>query len=145
MLRSMSFSHSIRAAVCAALITAAPLTAFAQIIPAPLPTEAGGPTYRVFFRGAPIGSEQVQVTRTADGWMIVSSGRLAAPVDVVGRRLQVRYTADWKPVDFAFDATVRGQPQSICTRIEGTTATSDVTGHGSRSQKRDTSRAGAVR
>src|SRR5262249_27864779 len=110
----MPSCNSIRAAVCAALI-AAPLTAFAQIIPAPLPTEAGGPTYRLFLRGAPIGTEQIQVTRTADGWMIISAGRIAAPIDVVGRRVQVRYTAEWKPVDFAFDATVRGQPQSIRT------------------------------
>src|SRR5262245_25024377 len=133
----MPSCNSINAALCAALI-AAPLTSFAQIIPAPLPTEAGGPTYRMFLRGTPIGSEQIQLMRTADGWTIVSAGRIAAPIDVVGRRLQVRYTADWKPVDFAFDATVRGEQQSIRTRIEGTTATSDVTVNGSPSQKSDT-------
>jgi uncharacterized protein len=140
----MPLGHSIRAAVCAALIAAAPPAAFAQIIPAPLPTEAGGPTYRIFLRGAPVGTEQVQVTRTADGWMIVSAGRLAAPLDVIGRRLQVRYTADWKPLDFSFDATVRGQPQSIRTTIDGTTAKNDSMVGGSPTQKSDPIAADAV-
>src|SRR2546427_12666974 len=75
-------------AACAALMAAAPLAAFAQIIPAPPLQEAGGSTYRIFVRGAPIGAEQVALTRTADGWTIVSSGRLGAPVDVVGRPAQ---------------------------------------------------------
>jgi uncharacterized protein len=138
MLRYMPLFHSIRAAVFAASIASAPLAAFAQIIPAPLPTEAGGLTYRLFLRGAPIGTEQVQVTRTADGWLIVSAGRIAAPIDVVGRRLQVRYTPEWKPVDFSFDATVRGQQQTIRTTIEGTTANSNLMVAGSPSQKSDT-------
>src|SRR2546428_11722392 len=75
-------------AACAALMATAPLAAFAQIVPAPPPLqEAGGSTYRMFVRGAPIGTEQVAVTRTADGWTIASSGRGGAPIDVVGRRV----------------------------------------------------------
>src|SRR2546425_2514126 len=109
-------------AACAALMAAAPLAAFAQIVPAPPPLqEAGGSTYRMFVRGAPIGTEQVAVTRTADGWTIASSGRVGAPIDVVGRRVQVRYTPDWHPVEFSFDATVRGQQQTVHTIVEGTT------------------------
>ena len=50
--------------------------------------------------------------RSADGWTIVSSGRLGAPLDIVARRLQVRYTPDWRPLELTLDATVRGQPQT---------------------------------
>src|SRR5437773_11248412 len=100
----MPSAHSI-CAVAAALILMAPITAFAQIIPAPPVQEIGGTTYRLFLRGAPIGSEQIALNRTAEGWTIVSSGRLAAPIDVVGRRVQVRYTSDWAPREFLFDGS----------------------------------------
>ena len=135
--------HSIRAA-CAALMVA-PITAFAQIIPAPPPLpEAGGTTYRIFLRGTPIGTEQIAAARTADGWTIVSSGRIAAPLDVIGRRVQVRYTADWHPLELTFDATVRGQQQNIRTTIEGTTATSHIFAGGQTSDKSDTIAGDAV-
>ncbi len=131
-------------AACAALMAAAPLAAFAQIIPAPPLHEAGGSTYRIFVRGAPIGAEQVAVTRTADGWTIVSSGRLGAPFDVVGRRVQVRYTPDWHPVELSFDATVRGQHQTVHTIVEGTIAKSEINVGGQATQKSDTIAADAV-
>ena len=124
--------------MCAALMVAAPLAASAQIIPAPPLPEVGGTPYRIFLRGAPIGSEQVAVTRTADGWTIVSSGRLAAPIDVVGRRVQVRYTPDWQPREFSFDAIVRGRQETIRTLIQGTTAKSDVMVAGQSTERSDT-------
>jgi uncharacterized protein len=129
----MRSTHSI----CAAAIVIAPLTASAQIIPAPPVRETGGTTYRLFLRGAPIGSEQIAVNRTADGWTIVSSGRLAAPLDVVGTRVQVRYTAEWIPIEFTFNGSVRGQQQSIRTVIEGTTAKSEIRIAGQPSEKSD--------
>jgi len=133
----MPSDHSIRAA-CAALMAAAlPLAASAQQ-PAPPPLqEPGGATYRIFLRGAPVGTEQVAVTRGADGWTIVSAGRLAAPIDVVGRRIQVRYTPEWRPIELSFDATVRGQQQTVHTVVEGTTAKSDITIAGKTTQKSD--------
>jgi alpha-beta hydrolase superfamily lysophospholipase len=129
----------------AAVMVAAPLAAFAQIIPAPPPLPAaGGTAYRIFLRGAPIGTEQIATTRTADGWTIVSSGRIAAPLDVVGRRIQVRYTADWHPLDFSFDATVRGQQQTIRASVDGTTATSHISAGGQTADKSDTIASDAV-
>jgi uncharacterized protein len=122
----------------------APPTAFAQIIPAPPVVEAGGTTYRLFLRGAPIGSEQINVTRAAEGWTIVSSGRLGAPIDVVGRRVQARYTPDWIPVELSFDGTVRGQQQSIRTVIEGTTAKTEIRIAGQPTEKSDTIAADGV-
>jgi uncharacterized protein len=122
----------------------APPAAFAQIIPAPPVVEAGGTTYRLFLRGAPIGSEQINVTRAAEGWTIVSSGRLGAPIDVVGRRVQARYTPDWIPVELSFDGTVRGQQQSIRTLIEGTTAKTEIRIAGQPTEKSDTIAADGV-
>ena len=126
---SMPSFHSIRAgAAAAALALSAAHAASAQIVPPPPPLpEANGTTFTIFFNGRALGSEQIAVNRVADGWVISSSGRLAAPIDAVGRRLQIRYTADWHPISFDFDGTLRGQLQTIHTTVEGTTAKTDLT------------------
>ena len=111
--------------------------------PAPL-QEAGATNFTVFLRGAPIGTEQIAVTRVSTGWNIVSTGRMAAPIDAAARRLQVRYTPDWKPLEFTLDAVVRGQNQSIHTVIEGTVAKSDMTVGDQTTQKTDTIDANAL-
>ncbi len=134
----MSRSHSIRAAL-AALALVMPLRASAQQPPAAPPLlETGATNFTIFLRGAPIGAEQIALTRSATGWTIVSSGRLSAPIDTVARRLQVRYTPDWKPLEFTLDGNVRGVAQTIHTVVEGTTAKSDITVAGQTTQKTDT-------
>src|SRR4051812_39261966 len=131
--------HSIAAAVVALALGAAP-GAEAQQPPVPPPLqEAGATSFTIFLNGAPIGSEQVAVNRTATGWTIVSSGRLGAPIDAVARRVQVRYTPEWKPLEFTFDGTVRGVSQAIHTVVEGgTLATSEITSAGQSKPKKDT-------
>ena len=84
-------------------------------------------TYTVLLRGQQVGMEQIAVTRAADGWTILSSGRRAAPLDVVARRVQVRYTPEWHPVEFMFEGTIRGHQQIMHTTVEGTTATTQLT------------------
>jgi len=121
-----------------ALMVAAPPTAGAPQISAPVPQLPGGTAFTIFLRGAPIGTEQMAVSRSAEGWTITSSGRLGAPLDVVGRRLQVRYTADWRPLAFSFDGTVRGQTQTVHAVVDGTTARSDIAVAGETKQKIDT-------
>lgn len=118
---------------------ALPLSAAAQQ-PAPPAQlqEAGATSFSIFLRGAPIGTEQIAVSRVASGWNIVSTGRLAAPLDAVARRLQVRYSPEWKPLEFILDGTVRGQAQTIHTLVEGATAKSDITAAGQTTQKTDT-------
>jgi hypothetical protein len=134
----MRSSHSIRAAIAVCVCAVAvPVRTAAQLVPAPPLQEANATTFAIFLRGAPIGSEQISVTRIADGWTISSTGRMAPPVDVVARRVQVRYTSDWRPLEFSFDGTARTQPQSIHTVVEGATARSDITAGEKTAQKTD--------
>ena len=121
----MPSRHCIRPAivVLAILAAAAPLSAAQQ---RPSTAGTGEATLRVFARGAVIGTEQSAVTRDASGWTITSSGRLNAPLNIVNRRLQIRYDLNWKPLELTLDATVRGQVQTIHTTISGNTATSEV-------------------
>jgi pimeloyl-ACP methyl ester carboxylesterase len=136
--------HCIRAMLAAACL-AVPLSTAAQQAATPLPPpEAGATSFSIFLRGAPIGTEQIAVTRVATGWTIASTGRLAAPLDAVARRLQVRYSSDWKPLEFTVDGTVRGQAQAIHTIVDGTTAKSDITIAGQTTQKTDTIDANAL-
>ena len=136
--------HSIRAALAAAAL-ALPSGVAAQVPAAAPPLqETGATNFSIFLGGAPIGTEQVAVTRTASGWNIVSSGRLGAPIDAVERRTQVRYTADWKPLEFTFDGVVRGVTQAIHTTIDGTAATSEITSAGQAKPKKDTIAADAL-
>ncbi len=80
----------------------------------------------------------MSVSRTTEGWTILSTGRLGQPFDVVARKLEVRYTADWRPIAYSIDTTVRGQFQRVITTVEGTTAASDITTGTDTTHKTDT-------
>ena len=80
----------------------------------------------MFFRGTAIGSEQIGVTRAAEGWTITSTGRVGPPLDIVTRRLEMQYDAEWKPRQLSIDGTVQGQPISVRVWVEGTTATTHI-------------------
>jgi uncharacterized protein len=126
------------AIVLLATMMTVPYAASARQVSAPILQPSGGTTFTIFVRGAPLGTEQMVVSRGADGWTISSSGRLAPPLDVVARRIQVRYTADWHPLEFSFEGTVRGQVQAIRTIVDGTTARSEITVSGETTQRTDT-------
>ena len=121
----------------------APVAAAAQT-PAPAASEPASSSFTIFIRGVPVGSEQVTLARTASGWTISSSGRMGAPLDIVARKVEARYSEDWKPLELSVDATVRGQVLSLHTTVSGTTATSEVTSNGQSSQKTDAIGADAV-
>lgn len=135
----VSVAHCIRAAA-AALAIASPWAAAAQ----GALVDAGQSNLTIFLRNVPIGSEQVTVTRTADGWTIASSGRIGPPIDAVARRIEVRYTGDWRVRDFRLEGTARGVSQTVHTVFEGTQARSDVETGGQATQKTDTIDANAV-
>jgi len=136
----MASFHSIRAVAAATgLALSLARGASAQLVPLPPPLpDTNATTFTVFFNGRALGSEQIAVNRVADGWMITSSGRLAAPIDAVSRRLVIRYTSDWHPISFEFDGTLRGQTQTIRTRVDGTTAKSDITSGTQKTERTDT-------
>jgi pimeloyl-ACP methyl ester carboxylesterase len=146
--------HSIRAvgvaglALAGGLATAMPGAILAQQ-PATSPaatstSSATSSSFTIFIRGVPVGSEQISVERSADGWTINSTGRIGAPLDIVTRKLQVRYDLDWKPLELTVDATTRGQVTTLHTIVTGTTARSDMNTSGAPSEKTDTIDGAAV-
>src|ERR1051325_2525975 len=130
----MPSAHCIRAVVAASVLGVACL-ASAQPIAAP---EAGTANLTVFLRGVPVGSEQITVSRTADGWTITTSARYGPPIDAVARRIDVRYTPEWRARELSLDGTMRGTAQQFHTVVEGNQAKSDITTGGQKTEKTDT-------
>ena len=126
----MRSTYCIRALLSVAVATVAatlgaPSLARAQQLAAPAAS-----TLTVFVRAAPIGSELSSVVRTADGWTITSTGRLNAPLDIVTRRFEARYDANWKPLELTIDSVVRGLPFTAHTTVDGATMKTEVVTNG---------------
>ena len=85
----------------------------------------------------PVGTEQISLERTPDGWTITGRGQIGPPLDLVTRSLQVRYDPEWKPRGLAVDLTARGQVIKMSTTVTGTTATSELIANGTPTQKVD--------
>ena len=133
----MALSHSIRAAV---LVAATASVAGSQTPPSP----TGTSNFSVFLRGVQIGTEELAVVRSADGWTVSSNGRIGAPLELVTRNLQIRYDPDWKARELTLDATVRGQEFGLRISITGTTATTHINNAGQAADRTDTVAADVV-
>jgi pimeloyl-ACP methyl ester carboxylesterase len=108
---------------CAFVVTLA--TAAATAAPAAAQqTPAGAkPTgYTVFLRGTPVGREELTVREDATGTTIIAQGRLAAPLNVVTRRAEMKYTADGTPERFSLDGSANGADVSVRTTFANGTA-----------------------
>src|SRR5882672_4155579 len=129
---------SLRHCICAALLAASAAAPLAQQQPPAAFQPGTTSSFMIFLRGNPIGIEQMAVSRTTEGWSILSTGRLAQPFDLLARKVEVRYTEDWKPIAFTIDSTARGEFQRVITTVEGTTATSEITTGTTTTRKADT-------
>src|SRR3954470_20128029 len=133
----MSPRHCI-CAVLVTLLTASAVSPTAQQQPASAFQPGTTSSFMIFLRGNPIGVEQMAVSRTTEGWSILSTGRLAQPFDLLARKIEVRYTEDWKPIAFTIDSMARGEFQRVITTVDGTTATSEITTGTTTTRKADT-------
>src|SRR5262245_66602291 len=77
----------------------------AQTTPAPQPTP-GEATFTIFVRGTDVGREQVNLSRSGSQWIVTSTGRLG---DVTINRFEIKYAADWQPVELQVEATQAGK------------------------------------
>jgi pimeloyl-ACP methyl ester carboxylesterase len=107
-----------------------------QTAPSATPA-AGEATFIVFLGGREIGREQASLARTASGWTITSTGRLAAPVNFANNRFQVTYAPDWQPIELRIDANVQDTTLSLSTSFGTTTAISEITQKGVTNTKTD--------
>lgn len=114
-------------AVAAVLAVAAPSVVRAQQAEA---------HFTIYVRSTVIGTEQVTVTHSAEGWTIASSGRMTAPSEVINRQLTAKYDESWKPLEFSLDATAQGQQTTLHVTVSGTTATLELSNPTAQGQRR---------
>ena len=122
------------AALLVALL-ACPASAQAPATPSPAVGEA---TFTVFMRGADVGREQVSVSRSGSEWIISSTGKIG---DQTLNRFELKYTADWHPVQMRLEATQASKegPKTfrLLTSFAGTSAINEITQDDNSSAKTD--------
>jgi uncharacterized protein len=96
-----------------------PGTGRAQSVP-----RAAQAEFTVFYQGSAVGVEQVAVTRTPEGFTVTGTERIGPPLGIITRRAEIKYTADWRPLDCILEGSVRDQQVVLRTTVSGTTATS---------------------
>ena len=129
-------------ALAAAVLLAAAGTASAQLaLPSPTPGEA---VFGIYFKGVQAGREQVTLTRDASGWLITSSGQTGANIDFTITRFEMKYAADWRPLEMKLEARLKNVPVAVSTSFGVTTAINEVTQAGRTVSKQDQISAAAI-
>ena len=90
--------------------------------PAPATGEA---SFTVFRGGTEIGRVQTNVSRTGTDWLITSTGRVG---DLIINRFELKYGADWQPIDMRIEATQAAEKKLLLNTSFGvTTAINEIT------------------
>ena len=89
--------------------------------------EPGDASFNVFLRGTPVGTEEVSVSSSNDGWIIRSKGSFTPPIDLVILRKEIRYDREWNALGFELDGTSAGQPYGFRTSFANGSATTEFT------------------
>jgi hypothetical protein len=82
-------------------------------------------SFTVFLQGVAVGAEQVTVVRTPQGITISGDERIGPPIRLVARRAQIRYTADWRPLECLVEGSSRDEALVVRATVSGTTVTTD--------------------
>jgi hypothetical protein len=106
--------------------------------------EPGEATFLVFLRGTQVGLERINLTRSGTGWVFKGNGRLGVPFDLTVRNYELRYSADWQPIDLVVAATYKGQAGSLASSFGVTTVISEINQGGQTSAKTDQISARAI-
>jgi dienelactone hydrolase len=91
----------------------------------------------IFHGGAPIGRERAHLARTAEGWIITSSGRTAPPYENTLHRFELKYTREWQPIELRIEATAGRTSLGLSTSFGGTNAINEITQNAVTSSKTD--------
>jgi uncharacterized protein len=105
--------------------------------PAPSQPATGAAVYAIFLGGREIGREQVNLGRSGSDWIITSSGSAAAPLNFTIERFEMKYTADWQPVELKVLARLRDRSLGLATSFGMTTAINEITQNGVTNSKTD--------
>ena len=111
---------SVRYCIWTLLVLCAVPAAAQQPEAAPLTTG-----YTVFLRGTPVGREDVTVMQDANGITLTAKGRLSAPINLITRKVEIRYRPDWTPEFLTVEASINGGETTLRTSFLDQTALSE--------------------
>jgi pimeloyl-ACP methyl ester carboxylesterase len=102
---------------------------------------AGDAEFTLFLAGSRVGTEQVHVVRSGNTWAISSTAQFGAPLNVTVNRFEIKYAADWQPLELHVEAT-QTTPQgprtlALNTSFAMTTAINEITQNGVTNSKND--------
>jgi pimeloyl-ACP methyl ester carboxylesterase len=97
----------------------------------------GDMDFTLFLSGNRIGVEHVRLARTGPTWVISSTAQFGPPLNMTVNRFEVKYTADWQPVELHIEATQSGRPLALATSFGVTTAINEITQNGTTNSKTD--------
>jgi len=103
----------------------------------PTPAASGNTQFLVFFRGQPVGREEVVVLKVQEGWVVRGTSRLGQPIDITSRVAEVQYDAEWRPLSMHIDSIVRGQDVSLKTTFANGRASNVIAIQGKPQPKED--------
>lgn len=127
-LRHCSFGGIGSGALLAILAAASPAAGQATGPAAPV---TGDAVFRIFLRGAAIGSAQSSVNQVDEGWQIRGSSQLGAPLDVSVARLEITYNEAWLPISATMDLSTRDEKVTVRSGFgPGAPASIDITRNG---------------
>src|SRR4051812_7253017 len=120
------------ALTAAVLSTLCAPAAAQQVEPVP-----GGATFAIYLGGNQVGREQWTLAKTDSGWVVTSSGRIAAPLDYTLNRFEMKYARDWQPLEMTLEARVRNTGITIRTSFTLTTAINEILQNNATNGKQD--------
>jgi hypothetical protein len=100
----------------------------------PVPGDA---TFSVFLSGREIGREQVRLAKSGSDWVLTATSRIGAPLDITVNRFELKYSADWQPIELKLDARSRGGAIALSSSFGVTTAVNEITQNGVTNSKND--------
>jgi pimeloyl-ACP methyl ester carboxylesterase len=103
----------------------------------PKPAAEADVEFTLFLSGQPAGTEHVRIARAGSTWVISSTARFVAPLNITINRFEVKYTADWQPIELHIEATQAGRPLALATSFGMTTAINEITQNGTTTSKTD--------
>lgn len=107
----------------ALLLLAIPAAA-QQSQPQPAPAAPTSVGYTVFLRGTPMGHQDVTVRSDEQGLVISGQGQIAAPINVITRRAELRYRPDLTVQSLAIEARVGDVDLTLNTTFQNGSAVS---------------------
>ena len=101
----------------------------------------GSAEFTLFISGSRVGIERVRVARAGTTWVISSTALFGAPLNITLNRFELKYTADWQPIELHVEAT-QATPQGprtlgLATSFGVTTAVNEISQNGTTNSKTD--------